>query len=50
MERSRLIVSVLIAGTALLTLIACQNTVGTAGRVPDNCAVPGSSCISANPR
>ena len=30
--------------SALLALAGCQNLAGTPGNVPDNCAVPGSSC------
>jgi len=38
---------ILIAGTAICALAACQsNTAGKPGYAPTNCAMPGSSCDS----
>jgi hypothetical protein len=37
-------IMILLAGAALCALASCQNLAGTPGNVPDNCAVPGSSC------
>ena len=44
MPPHRELLAILFAGLVLCGLAGCQNTAGSAGNVPDNCAVPGSSC------